>query len=263
MIKLSLFICLPLFLTGLLPGTAKPEMAVEDTGFEEVEITGLFSVGGKPMVSLSIRNSSSFTLKIGQRSRGIKLLQVQGDDDPYVVLERNGQQGLVFLNKSRPSPANRVVGSDELEKRLDDTGMIRTMYAVGENEPFTGTRISYREDGSKASETAFVDGKENGMWIRYREDGLKYSETPFVDGKQHGTMIIYREDGSKREEYVFENNYQISSKIFNYYGYGLKRSETPFVDGKKHGTWIRYHKDGSKAMETLYENGKEISRKEF
>ena len=84
MIKLSLVISLTLFLTGLLQGTAKPEMAVEDTGFEEVEITGLFSVGGKPMVSLSIRNSSSGMVKIGQRSRGIKLLQVQGDDDPHV-----------------------------------------------------------------------------------------------------------------------------------------------------------------------------------
>ena len=84
-----------------------------------------------------------------------------------------------------------------------------------------------------------------------------------MDGKQHGTMIIYREDGSKREEYVFENNYQISSKKFNYYGYGLKRSETPYLDGKKHGTWIRYNEDGSKKEETLYESGKEISRKEF
>ena len=105
MIKPGLFICLTLFLTGFLPGTAKPEIAVGDIGFDEIEITGLFSVGGKPMVSLSIRNSSSFTLKPGQRSRGIKLLQVKGDEDPYVVLEKNGLQGRVFLNKSGPSRA--------------------------------------------------------------------------------------------------------------------------------------------------------------
>ena len=144
MIKPGLFICLTLFLTGLLPGTAKPEMAVEDTGFEEVEITGLFSVGGKPMVSLSIRNSSSFTLSPGQRSRGIKLLQVKGDDDPFVVLERNGLRGRVFLNKSRPSvPVNRTISLSQLEKREG------VQYVKGETEPFTGTAIANYEDNSK------------------------------------------------------------------------------------------------------------------
>ena len=126
---------MPLFVTGFLPGTVKPEIGVEDVGFDEIEITGLFSVGGKPMVSLSIRNSSSFMLKPGQRRRGIKLLQVQGDNDPYVVLERNGLQGRVFLNKSRPSTVIREVLYEDLEERE------RVKYVKGETEPFTGTMI--------------------------------------------------------------------------------------------------------------------------
>ena len=186
MIKNCLFLCLTLFLTGLLPVTAKPEMVVEDTGFEEVEITGLFSVGGKPMVSLSIRNSSSFTLKIGQRSRGIKLLQVQGDNDPYVVLERKGLQGRVFLNKSGPSRANRVVGSDKLEKRLDDSGKTRIMYVIGESEPFTGMGVWYNKDGSKSRESVYENGKLHGTEMRYTKDGSKRFEIPYVDGKKHG-----------------------------------------------------------------------------
>ena len=42
MIKLSLVISLTLFLTGFLPGTAKPEMAVEDTGFERLKSRDFF-----------------------------------------------------------------------------------------------------------------------------------------------------------------------------------------------------------------------------
>ena len=201
-------------------------MAVEDTGFEEVEITGLFSVGGKPMVSLSIRNSSSFTLKIGQRSRGIKLLQVKGDDDPYIVLERNGLQGRVFLNKSGPFRANRVVGSDKLEKRLDDTGTTRIMYVVGESEPFSGMGVWYNKDGSKSKESVYEKGKLHGTEMRYTKDGSKRFEIPvYVDGKKHGTQITYRSDGSKEEE-------------------------TPYVKGKLHGTEVEYHRWGDKWRET-------------
>lgn len=63
-------------------------------------------------------------------------------------------------------------------------------YLKGEKEPFTGTSIGYREDGSK------------------------YGEIPFVDGKEHGTVIWYRKDGSKKEGAVFENGKIISSKRY-------------------------------------------------
>ena len=239
----------------------KPQY-IKDQWVSEVRLGGAYQLRGKGFALLSTPEGN-FWVSEGRSAAGYKLIELDlSKSQPSALIQKGDQQAWVGLG-SVIVPRTRVVGSDELEKRLDDSGMNRTMYVVGENEPFTGTRISYREDGSKASETAFVDGKEHGMWIQYREDGLKYSETPFVDGKQHGTMIIYREDGSKREEYVFENNYQISSKKFNYYGYGLKRSETPYVDGKKHGTWIRYNEDGSKKEEIVYENGKEISRKNF
>ena len=285
MIKPGLFICLTLFLTGFLPGTAKPEIAVGDIGFDEIEITGLFSVGGKPMVSLSIRNSSSFTLKPGQRSRGIKLLQVQGDNDPYVVLERNGLQGRVFLNKSGPSRANRVVGSDKLEKRLDDTGTTRIMYVVGESEPFSGMGVWYNKDGSKSKESVYEKGKLHGTEMRYTKDGSRL-ETPYENGKKHGTEISYYPNGTKRYEKPWVNGKQHGTAI-TYYADGSKSSETPYVDGHSHGMAIHYYhkgtmkyetpylngkhhgkdiwynEDGSKRLVIVYKNGKKISRKEF
>ena len=257
---LFLFVFLASFLLGT-ESPKKPQYS-KDQWVSEIRLSGAYRLRGQGSASLSTPEGN-FWVTEGRSTAGYKLLELDlSKTQPSALIQKGDQQAWIGLG-SVIVPRTRVFGSDELEKRLDDSGMNRTMYVVGENEPFTGTRISYREDGSKASETAFVDGKEHGMWIQYREDGLKYSETPFVDGKQHGTMIIYREDGSKREEYVFENNYQISSKKFNYYGHGLKRSETPYVDGKKHGTWIRYNGDGSKKEEIVYENGKEISRKNF
>ena len=36
--------------------------------------------------------------------------------------------------------------------------------------------------------------------VLYHEDGSKRSETPYVNDKRHGTAIEYYEDGSKRSE---------------------------------------------------------------
>ena len=228
MIKPGLFICLTLFLTGLLPGTAKPEMAVEDTGFEEVEITGLFSVGGKPMVSLSIRNSSSFTLSPGQRSRGIKLLQVKGDEDPYVVLERNGLQGRVFLNKARPSvPVNRTISLSKLEKREG------VQYVKGETEPFTGTEIANYEDNSKW-ETPYKDGKMHGMQIVYRDEVL-YEKRSYIDGKRDGSWIKYDPETGRK---IFETLYKNGKRSLRY----------------------EYNRYGNLEQKELYENGKRSLR---
>jgi len=126
----------------------------------------------------------------------------------------------------------REVSRDELEYRA------KIWYLKGETEPFTGTSIHYRKDGSKWKETPYVDGKEHGMEIEYREDGSKWKETPYVDDQKHGTAISYYEDGSKL-------------------------SETPYVDGERHGSEVWYKKDGSKLLESVYKNGKIISRKDF
>jgi hypothetical protein len=234
--KSILFIGLPLFLTGLLPGTAKPEMAVEDTGFEDVEITGLFSVGGKPMVSLSIRNSSSFTLSPGQRSRGIKLLQVKGDDDPFVVLERNGLRGRVFLNKSRPSvPVNRTISLSKLEKREG------VQYVKGETEPFTGTAIGNYEDNSKW-ETPYKDGKRHGMQIVYRNEVL-CEKRSYIDGKRDGIGIKYdSETGRKLCETLYKNGKLSLRMEYNRYG-NLEQKEL-YENGKRslRMKWDRFGK---------------------
>ena len=50
--------------------------------------------------------------------------------------------------------------------------------------------------------------------VLYHEDGSKRSETPYVDGKMHGTAIQYNKDGSPQREIVYENGEVISSKRY-------------------------------------------------
>ena len=51
-------------------------------------------------------------------------------------------------------------------------------YVKGETEPFTGTQIWYNKDGSKYSETPYMDGKKHGTVTDYYRDGTKKWETP-------------------------------------------------------------------------------------
>ena len=44
---------------------------------DKIEMRGLFSIGGKPRVSLSVGGGSAFFLEPGQTQRGMKLLRVE------------------------------------------------------------------------------------------------------------------------------------------------------------------------------------------
>ncbi len=70
---------------------------------DKIEMRGLFSIGGKPRVSLSVDGGSAFWLQTGQTQRGLKLLRVEGDKDPYAVIESSGRQVRVYLNATRRS----------------------------------------------------------------------------------------------------------------------------------------------------------------
>ena len=211
-------------------------------------------------------------LKIGQRSRGIKLLQVKGDEDPYVVLERNGLQGRVFLNKSRPSTVIREVLYEDLEERE------RVKYVKGETKLFTGTAIQYCKlvpggvkfirpaidegEGWKRLETPYVDGRRHGMHIIYRKDGSKYREMPYMNGKIEGKAIEYREDGSKLYDQEYMNG-KMDGMLVVYREDGSKKYEVRRFHYKKVGTEVWFSEDGSVSKEVVYEKGKKITETEY
>ena len=72
-------------------------------GIDKIEMRGLFSIGGQPRIALSVDGGSAFWLQPGQTHRGMKLLRVEGDKDPYAVLEAKGRQIRVFLKATRRS----------------------------------------------------------------------------------------------------------------------------------------------------------------
>ena len=97
-------------------------------------------------------------------------------------------------------PRTRVVGSDELEKRLDDSGTTRIMYVKGEIEPFTGMGVWYNKDGSKSRESVYENGKLHGTEVRYTKDGSKRFEIPYIDGKSMACRLPTEKMGRRRKK---------------------------------------------------------------
>ena len=151
----------------------------------------------------------------------------------------------------------------------------------------TKTEVLYHEDGSKKSETIYVESEKHGtaLWyfvdgstktsefvhgtgteIWYHEDGSKWYEALWVNGKRHGTLISYYKDGSKESEIPYVNGKAHGVEI-NYNRDGStwteEYKEDESVAGSKNGTKIDYNEDGSKKEEIVFKNGKEIFIKRF
>ena len=83
-------------------GTLKQQHG-KDGIADKVEMRGMFSIGGELRVSLSIEGGSAFWLEPGQTQRGVKLLRIEEDKDPYADIETSGRQIRVYLNATRRS----------------------------------------------------------------------------------------------------------------------------------------------------------------
>jgi hypothetical protein len=188
----------------------KPQYS-EEKWVSEIRLSGFYRLRGKGVASLSTPEGN-FWVKEGSSGAGYKLIELDlSKFQPSALIQKGDQQAWIGLRSGMPNPVKREIARQKLERR---GGVLGLLYVKGETEPFTGTSIKYRVDGSKSFEMPYVDGKLDGMAINYYEDGSKRWETPYVNGKPYGTAIEYNEDGSKSAEYVFENGKEISRKKF-------------------------------------------------
>jgi antitoxin component YwqK of YwqJK toxin-antitoxin module len=85
-----------------------------------------------------------------------------------------------------------------------------TVYQASDLDPYTGVVTSFYQNGQKASEEYYVDGKKQGKSIGWHENGQQKLEVNFVDGKEQGKAINWDKNGQKQLEinYVDGENTQ-------------------------------------------------------
>lgn len=108
------------------------------------------------------------------------------------------------------------------------------LYEAGASSPFTGTRSSYYEDGTKAGECQFEMGLRhgvcklwhddgsiyknvtyevgvlNGLLTKWYRNGLKYSVAHYEDGLRNGVMTIWDDSGNVIANDCYRDGYLVT-----------------------------------------------------
>ena len=118
----------------------------------------------------------------GKSSSGYKLIELEiSQSQPSALIQKGDRQAWIGLRLGMSNPVKREITRQKLEWR---GGVLGLLYVKGETEPFTGTAFLSFANGSKSEVTPYVDGKINGTQIGYREDGSKAMETLYENGKE-------------------------------------------------------------------------------
>jgi len=127
------------------------------------------------------------------------------------------------------------VSAQELELKPD--GYYRNGFL------FTGTHMTYHDNGKPESERHFSDGLEHGISNYYDSTGVLIEVRAWNLGRKHGTWITYGPSGQKTGEANYANDLK-HGKWYIWDENGVLRYEMDYINGKKAGSWFMWNEKG-------------------
>ena len=122
----------------------------------------------------------------------------------------------------------KEVNFEELEEREG------IYYVSGSDTPHTGKSFTLNENGKKASERNFKDGKMNGLWMAWYDNGQKQSVINFKAGKFDGPSVKWHKNGQKFLIGNFKDG-KPDGPVVKWYANEQMMEEGNFKDGKPDG----------------------------
>lgn len=99
-------------------------------------------------------------------------------------------------------------------------------------------------DGAGRPLASFTMRAGTGKWTEWHENGAKALETSYVDGKEHGAHLEWFPDGTPQREARHEAGQLVGGeKVWS--APGKKRSEGSYQQGRRTGTWRFYDTAGT------------------
>ncbi len=120
----------------------------------------------------------------------------------------------------------------------------------------SGLWVRYRADGTRESESDYVDDQKSGRETLYDVKGERTAEGGYKDGKRHGAWREYGQGGSM----VLETSYVAGLKEgreTQHYENGPRMKEGAYAADKRHGLWTYYHRNGQMAAQGSFVAGQE------
>ena len=145
----------------------------------EIQLSGTLRLGEKGFASLTTPRGN-FWVEEGKSSSGYKLIELDTSQSQASALIQKGDRQAWIGFRTGIVPRTRVVRSDELEKRLDDSGKTRIMYVTGESEPFTGMGVWYTKDGTRSNEPPMWMAKSMERRFGITRTDTRVGNTPML-----------------------------------------------------------------------------------
>ena len=77
--------------------------------------------------------------------------------------------------------------------------------------PFTGTSVSYHENGQLSTKVNIKNGKPDGLWEGFYENGQLKERGNKKDGLSDGLTEWYKDDGSVWVKQCYKNGIMVSN----------------------------------------------------
>tara|TARA_B100001123_G_scaffold448892_1_gene611868 strand:+ start:310 stop:834 length:525 start_codon:yes stop_codon:yes gene_type:complete len=130
------------------------------------------------------------------------------------------------------------LGKQELLETATYTNSDGELYSIKNNNPVTGTLVSFYPNGNKQYEINYIEGLREGSAQWWSESGQLKHLRNYHKGQLSGSWVeYYAESEKKRQEHVYDNGIEIM----------------------RHGWWP----DGTKRFEVIFLNGQEKSRQSW
>lgn len=107
-----------------------------------------------------------------------------------------------------------------------------------------GMRTTWYENGQKQSETAYVDGIEEGPQRTWYRGGQQWGEGGHKNGKADGTWIVWHRNGFKAKEWHIEEGVW-NGPYRTWHLNGEPRMERIYVSGRMQGPFTVWDEEGN------------------
>jgi len=106
------------------------------------------------------------------------------------------------------------------------------VFLPDEADPYTGKYLCKHNNGQKAKEGNYKDGKLDGKWTVWFESGEKGSESNYKKGKLDGKSTWWNKRGQKIRQKSYKNG-KLDGKLIEWFQFNseIKREES-YKNGK-------------------------------
>lgn len=107
--------------------------------------------------------------------------------------------------------------NDETGEKISETTDEDTTVAITEDVTSSDKTIEYHPNGNIKMEGRLNDeGQRQGLWIAYYENGTKWSESYYVDGIRDGHSLSFYPNGRIRYVGEYKNDVKVGTwKFYN------------------------------------------------